>query len=281
VSETRLSTRAGINRDGGYSEYTTQSTDALVAIPEGVDPAEAAPMLCAGVTLFNSLRHMDAKPGELVAIQGIGGLGHLGVQFSKAMGFRTAAISSGAAKRALAAELGADVYIDASAQDAAAELAKLGGAKVIAATAPSADGLGALAHGLAVNGTLLLLGLVGDVPIPSGACGPRDPGTLALTRDPQASWSRSARPCAAGPAARRRSVASCRMSRASAHGLRRAGLAGDDRVRPAPGRQGDGPALPARKGAGRVRAHVVCALPRRHHAARVSARKVISGSRRL
>jgi D-arabinose 1-dehydrogenase-like Zn-dependent alcohol dehydrogenase len=184
VSETRLSTRAGINRDGGYSEYTTQSTDALVAIPEGIDPAEAAPLLCAGVTLFNSLRHMDAKPGELVAIQGIGGLGHLGVQFAKAMGFRTAAISSGAAKRALAAALGADVYIDASAQDAAAELAKLGGAKVIAATAPSADGLGALAHGLAVNGTLLLLGLVGDVPIPSGACGPCGSGALALTREP-------------------------------------------------------------------------------------------------
>ncbi|TFY62302.1 hypothetical protein EVJ58_g3942, partial [Rhodofomes roseus] len=104
----------GITRHGAYAEYVTLRTEAVVALPEGIDPAEVAPLMCAGVTTFNSLRNMSGKPPQYVAIQGIGGLGHLGIQFAKAMGFRVVALSSSPAKAELARELGAEVYIDGS-----------------------------------------------------------------------------------------------------------------------------------------------------------------------
>jgi D-arabinose 1-dehydrogenase-like Zn-dependent alcohol dehydrogenase len=133
-------------------------TEALVLIPEFLQAAEAAPLLCAGVTTFNPLRHSKAKPGDLVAILGIGGLGHLGVQFAAKMGFKTVAIARGADKEALARKLGAHHYIDSATQNAAAALIALGGARVVLATAPSAKAMTEVIDGLAVNGQMIVVG---------------------------------------------------------------------------------------------------------------------------
>ena len=132
--------------------------EALAQMPESLDAAEAAPLMCAGVTTFNSLRHSGALPSDLVAIQGIGGLGHLGVQFAKKFGYRVVAIGRGSDNAALAQKLGADAYIDSAVTDPAAELQKLGGASVILATAPSGKAMSALVGGLAVNGTMVVVG---------------------------------------------------------------------------------------------------------------------------
>jgi D-arabinose 1-dehydrogenase-like Zn-dependent alcohol dehydrogenase len=149
---------AGVSYDGGYQEYMLAPVEALVAIPESLSSAEAAPLLCAGVTTFNSLRHSGALPGDLVAVQGVGGLGHLGIQYAHKFGYKVAAIGRGPDNAALAQQLGADVYIDSVANNAAQELQKLGGAQVILATAPSSKAMSALIDGLAPNGKLLVVG---------------------------------------------------------------------------------------------------------------------------
>jgi D-arabinose 1-dehydrogenase-like Zn-dependent alcohol dehydrogenase len=152
----------GVSYDGGYSEYMVAPVEALAHMPESLDPAEAAPLMCAGITTFNSLRHSGALPGDLVAVQGIGGLGHLGIQFANRFGYRVAAISRGSENGALAKKLGADIYIDSSASDAAAELQKLGGARAILATAPSGKAMTSLIGGLGANGKLLVVGAPAD-----------------------------------------------------------------------------------------------------------------------
>jgi len=152
----------GVTLDGGYAEYVTLQSEAVCWIPKDLDPAETAPLLCAGVTTFNSLRHMSTKPGDIVAVQGIGGLGHLAVQFARAMGFRTVALSHSDAKRDLAHKLGAIAYIDSSKQDIVQELQKMGGANVIMCTAPQANMMQGLIPGLTVGGQLLILALAED-----------------------------------------------------------------------------------------------------------------------
>lgn len=149
----------GVSYDGGYQEYMVAPVEAVARMPESLDAAEAAPLMCAGVTTFNALRHSGAGPGDLVAIQGLGGLGHLGVQFARKFGYRVAAIGRGAQSQALARQLGADVYIDGTAVDAATELQKLGGACAIVATAPSAKAMSALIPGLGPNGALMVVGI--------------------------------------------------------------------------------------------------------------------------
>jgi D-arabinose 1-dehydrogenase-like Zn-dependent alcohol dehydrogenase len=131
-------------------------------MPESLDAAEASPLMCAGITTFNALRHSGALPSDLVAVQGIGGLGHLGVQFAQKFGYRVAAIGRGPENAALAKKLGASVYIDSAATDAAAELQKLGGARVILATAPSSKAMSALINGLGANGRLMVVGAAPD-----------------------------------------------------------------------------------------------------------------------
>jgi D-arabinose 1-dehydrogenase-like Zn-dependent alcohol dehydrogenase len=153
---------SGISFDGGYQEYMVAPVEALAHMPESLDAAEAAPLMCAGITTFNALRHSGALPSDLVAVQGIGGLGHLGVQFANKFGYRVAAIGRGPGNAALAKKLGADVYIDSSATDPAAELQKLGGARVILATAPSGKSMTALIGGLGANGTLVVVGASQD-----------------------------------------------------------------------------------------------------------------------
>jgi D-arabinose 1-dehydrogenase-like Zn-dependent alcohol dehydrogenase len=153
---------SGISFDGGYQEYMIAPVEALAHMPESLDAAEAGPLMCAGITTFNALRHSGAVPSDLVAVQGIGGLGHLGIQFAKKFGYRVAAIGRGPDNVTLAKKLGADVYIDSIATDPAAELQKLGGARVILATAPSAKAMTALINGLGANGTLLVVGASND-----------------------------------------------------------------------------------------------------------------------
>jgi len=153
---------SGISFDGGYQEYMVAPVEALAHMPASLDAAEAAPLMCAGITTFNALRHSGALPSDLVAVQGIGGLGHLGVQFANKFGYRVAAIGRGPGNAALAKKLGADVYIDSSATDPAAELQKLGGARVILATAPSGKSMTALIGGLGANGTLVVVGASQD-----------------------------------------------------------------------------------------------------------------------
>jgi alcohol dehydrogenase/propanol-preferring alcohol dehydrogenase len=143
--------------DGGYGEYMVAPETAVAALPEGIDSVEAAPLLCAGITTYNALRNSGAKSGDLVAIQGIGGLGHLAVQFASKSGYRTVAISRGKDKEAFARELGAHEYIDDSNGDAAAQLVSMGGAKVILATAPNAKAISGLAAGLKYKGKLLIV----------------------------------------------------------------------------------------------------------------------------
>jgi D-arabinose 1-dehydrogenase-like Zn-dependent alcohol dehydrogenase len=148
----------GIHYDGGYADYMIAPIEALASIPDELDSAAAAPLLCAGITTFNALRNSGARPGDLVAIQGIGGLGHLAVQFAAKMGFHTVAVARGEDKANLARELGAHVYIDSERQDAAKELAALGGAKVILTTVTSGKAMTPLIDGLGVDGTLIVLG---------------------------------------------------------------------------------------------------------------------------
>jgi D-arabinose 1-dehydrogenase-like Zn-dependent alcohol dehydrogenase len=152
----------GINYDGGYAEYLIAPAGALARIPDQLSPAEAAPLMCAGVTTYNSLRNSGARAGDLVAVQGIGGLGHLGVQFAAKMGFKAVAIARGADKGPLARTLGAQHYIDSQASDAAAELVKLGGARVILATVTSGKAMSAVLGGLSVDGKLVIVGAPAD-----------------------------------------------------------------------------------------------------------------------
>ena len=149
----------GISYDGGYEEYMVAPVEALVPIPETLTDAEAAPLLCAGVTTYNALRHSGALPGDLVAVQGIGGVGHLGVQFANKFGYKVAAIGRGAETAPLAKKLGASVYIDTESNDAAEALQKLGGARVIVATAPSSKAMSELIDGLGPNGKLMVIGV--------------------------------------------------------------------------------------------------------------------------
>jgi D-arabinose 1-dehydrogenase-like Zn-dependent alcohol dehydrogenase len=148
----------GLSSDGGYAEYMLARQEALARFPAALDAVEAAPLLCAGITTFNALRNSGARPGDRVAVQGIGGLGHLGVQFAARMGFNTIAISAGKDKEELARKLGATSYIDTSNADPAAELQKLGGADLILATAPNAKAMSALVNGLMPRGKLLIVG---------------------------------------------------------------------------------------------------------------------------
>jgi alcohol dehydrogenase, propanol-preferring len=149
----------GFSSDGGYAEVMIASEHALAAIPDELASAEGAPLLCAGVTTYNALRKSPARPGDLVAVQGVGGLGHLGIQFARGMGFRVAAIGRGKDKRPLAERLGANHYIDSQTEDAAAALEALGGAKVILATAASNKAMGPLVGGLTPRGRMVVVGI--------------------------------------------------------------------------------------------------------------------------
>jgi D-arabinose 1-dehydrogenase-like Zn-dependent alcohol dehydrogenase len=147
-----------IDFDGGYQEYTIARAEAVASMPDDLPADEAAPLLCAGITVFNSLRNSAARGGDLIAVQGIGGLGHLGIQYARQMGFRTVAVGRGGDKEPLAKKLGAHEYVDTGAGDPAQALQKLGGAKVILATAPDSKSISALVDGLGPNGTLLVVG---------------------------------------------------------------------------------------------------------------------------
>jgi D-arabinose 1-dehydrogenase-like Zn-dependent alcohol dehydrogenase len=155
----------GISFDGGYADYMVAPAAALAVVPEGLTAADGAPLMCAGVTTFNALRNSGAKPGDLVAVLGIGGLGHLGVQYAAKMGFRTAAVARGTDKESLARQLGATYYVDSKASDPAAELAKLGGAKVVLATVTDGAAMAATVGGLAPHGRLLVLGAAGPMEV--------------------------------------------------------------------------------------------------------------------
>jgi len=148
----------GVSYDGGYEQYMVAPAEAIVAIPDSLSDVEAAPLLCAGVTTYNALRHSGALPGDLVAVQGIGGLGHLGVQFANKFGYKVAAIGRGSENSALAKKLGASLYIDSQSTKPAEALEKLGGAKVILATAPNSKSMSELVDGLGPNGKLMVIG---------------------------------------------------------------------------------------------------------------------------
>jgi D-arabinose 1-dehydrogenase-like Zn-dependent alcohol dehydrogenase len=149
---------AGLSYDGGYQEYMVAPIEALVSIPEGLNDVDAAPLLCAGITTYNALRYSGALPGDLVAVQGIGGLGHLGIQFASKFGYNVVAIGRGSETGVLAKKLGANVYIDSGSTNAAEALQKMGGARVILATAPSSKAMSALIDGLGPNGKLVVVG---------------------------------------------------------------------------------------------------------------------------
>jgi D-arabinose 1-dehydrogenase-like Zn-dependent alcohol dehydrogenase len=153
---------SGISYDGGYQQYMVAPVEALVPIPDGLTDVEAAPLLDAGITTYNALRNSGAMPGDLVAVQGIGGLGHLGVQFANKFGYNVAAIGRGSENAVLAKKLGAHVYIDSQATNAAEELQELGGARVIIATAPNSKAMSALIDGLGPNGKLVVIGATSD-----------------------------------------------------------------------------------------------------------------------
>ena len=152
----------GISYDGGYQQYMLAPVEALVPMSETLTDAEAAPLLCAGITTYNALRHSGALPGDLVAVQGIGGLGHLGIQFANKFGYKVAAIGRGSENALLASKLGAHVYIDSKSTNAAEALQKLGGARAILATAPSSKSMSELINGLGPNGTLMVIGVEAD-----------------------------------------------------------------------------------------------------------------------
>jgi D-arabinose 1-dehydrogenase-like Zn-dependent alcohol dehydrogenase len=153
---------AGVTVDGGYAEVMIAEARGISSVPDELTSAEAAPLLCAGITTYNALRNAGLRGGDLVAVQGIGGLGHLGVQFARHMGFRTVAIGRGRDKERLAKDLGAHVYIDAAAEDAAAVLQRMGGARAILATGTSGSAMGSLVPGLAINGKLIVVGVPQD-----------------------------------------------------------------------------------------------------------------------
>jgi len=150
----------GISYDGGYADHVVVPAEAVARIPDGLSDTDAAPLLCAGITTFNALRHSPAGPGDLVAVQGLGGLGHLAVQFASKMGFRTVALARGAEKRSFALELGASDYVDTAVENPAAALQARGGAAVVLATAPSAAAVTAVIDGLSPDGQLLLVAAV-------------------------------------------------------------------------------------------------------------------------
>ena len=155
----------GVTFDGGYGENMIAPPSAVARMPAELPPAESAPLMCAGLTTFNALRNSGARPGDVVAVLGLGGLGHLGVQYAAKMGFHTVGIARGKDKEPLARKLGAAVYIDSQAQDPAAELLKLGGAKVTLATATSGEAMSAVQGGVAVNGTLLIVGAAESIQV--------------------------------------------------------------------------------------------------------------------
>ncbi|HUI07566.1 MAG TPA: alcohol dehydrogenase [Verrucomicrobiae bacterium] len=156
----------GVTFDGGYADYMIAPAVALALVPEDLSPVDGAPLMCAGITTFNALRNSGAQSGEVVAILGLGGLGHLGVQFAAKMGFKTVAIARGTDKEPLAKKLGAWRYIDSQAQDPAAELTRLGGAKIILATVTNGEAMTATLGGLAVNGTLMVVGVPQALEVP-------------------------------------------------------------------------------------------------------------------
>jgi D-arabinose 1-dehydrogenase-like Zn-dependent alcohol dehydrogenase len=157
----------GVTRDGGYATHMLAHGSALARVPEALDPVASAPLLCAGITTFNALRNCGAGPGELVAIHGVGGLGHLGIQFAARLGLRVVAVNRGRDKEELARQLGAHEYIDSSAGDPAAALRALGGARAILATVTDAAAMQAVVGGLGVNGTLMVIGAVGALTVNS------------------------------------------------------------------------------------------------------------------
>jgi D-arabinose 1-dehydrogenase-like Zn-dependent alcohol dehydrogenase len=158
----------GVTSDGGYAEYMISRAEALALVPDALSAVEAAPLVCAGVTTFNCLRNSGARPGDLVAVLGLGGLGHLGVQFSAKSGFRTVAIARGKDKEPLASKLGAEGYIDSQSQDPAVELGKLGGAQVILATVTNGEAMAAVMGGLATNGALMVIGAAPSLTVSPG-----------------------------------------------------------------------------------------------------------------
>src|SRR3954465_2518452 len=155
----------GVTYDGGYGEYMIAPASAVALMPAGLPAVEAAPLMCAGLTTFNALRNSGARPGDVVAVLGLGGLGHLGVQYAAKMGFHTVGIARGKDKEPLARQLGAAAYIDSQAQDPAAELQKLGGARAILATATSGEAMSAVQGGLAINGTLIVIGAANSMTV--------------------------------------------------------------------------------------------------------------------
>jgi D-arabinose 1-dehydrogenase-like Zn-dependent alcohol dehydrogenase len=158
----------GVSFDGGYEEYMIAPANAVAKVPEGLSAVEAAPLMCAGITTFNALRNSGARGGDTVAILGLGGLGHLGVQYAAKMGFRTVAIARGKDKEPLARQLGAAQYIDSQTQDPAAELQKIGGAKVVLATVTNGDAMAAALGGLGINGTFLIAGVPESMEVSPG-----------------------------------------------------------------------------------------------------------------
>ncbi len=158
----RSSQVCGISYDGGWAEYVVVPAEAVASLPDDLPAEEAAPLLCAGITTFNSLRNSGARAGDLVAVVGIGGLGHLGVQYASKLGLKTVAVSRGKDKAPLALKLGAAHYIDAAAENPAEELQKLGGARVILATAPDSQAIASMVDGLGANGTLLIVAAPGE-----------------------------------------------------------------------------------------------------------------------
>ena len=157
----------GVSRDGGYATHMLALASALAHVPDALDPVASAPLLCAGITTFNALRNCGAQPGDLVAIHGVGGLGHLGIQFAARQGFRTVAVNRGRDKEALARSLGAHDYIDSEAGDPAQALQAMGGAKAIIATVTSAAAMQAISGGLGINGTMMVIGAVGNLTVDS------------------------------------------------------------------------------------------------------------------
>ena len=152
----------GLTYDGGYAEYATVPAEAAAAIPDELAAVDAAPLLCAGVTTFNALRHTDARPGDVVAVQGIGGLGHLGVQYANAAGFETVALSPSDDKESLALDLGADHFVDTTEHDPAERLQALGGASVVLATAPASEAISSVVGGLGTDGSVVIVGVPGE-----------------------------------------------------------------------------------------------------------------------
>jgi alcohol dehydrogenase len=157
----------GVTRDGGYADYMVAPASAIAQVPAELSPEEGAPLMCAGVTTFNCLRNSGARPGDVVAVIGLGGLGHLGIQFAAKSGFKTVGIGRGKDKEVLARKLGASHYIDSGVEDPAAELQKLGGARVILATVTSADAMKAVIGGLTPAGTLMIVGAVPSLEVPA------------------------------------------------------------------------------------------------------------------